>query len=300
MRMSDTLVSIGLPVRNGADRLERVVKSVLDQDHDRVELVISDNASTDGTEELCRSLARSDDRITYHRQPENIGLLNNFVRVIQLARGEYFRWVGDDDWLAPTCVSRCLAEFAADDRLIMVTTQLQYVGPSGAGTVVPYLGTALASDDPVARLTEVLRLLNAGYPVIDPMYSMVRREPVAAIPRRNTLMEDQVFAAKLALLGPWVHVREVLGGRTLGHDRISAVARRLGIPAWHAPLANTTLAAEILGMIGDSELDRQQRRRARAEVARMYARRQLRVVKHRSRHLSRLVDRTPAGVPKAG
>src|SRR5262245_37698315 len=115
MPSSDVLVSVGLPVRNGEHRLTGVVKSVLGQDHENLELVISDNASTDGTEEVCRELARGDSRIVYIRQPENIGLLNNFIAAMRAARGTYYRWVGDDDWLAPSCVSRCVEAYAADD-----------------------------------------------------------------------------------------------------------------------------------------------------------------------------------------
>src|SRR5262245_55907722 len=98
MRQADTLVSVGLPVRNGAQTLRAVVSSVLTQDHELLELVICDNASTDGTEELCRELARGDKRIVYHRQPRNIGILNNFTYTMRLARGTFFRWLGDSDW----------------------------------------------------------------------------------------------------------------------------------------------------------------------------------------------------------
>ena len=125
----DTLVSIGLPVRNAGNRVTEVVRSVLAQDHQNVELVISDNASTDDTEDVCRALAKEDSRVAYHRQAENIGLLGNFIAVIRLANGTHFRWIGDDDRLEPAFVSRCLAEFAADPRLILVTTGLAYAGP---------------------------------------------------------------------------------------------------------------------------------------------------------------------------
>ena len=152
MRYANTLVSVGLPVRNGADRIERVVKSVLKQDHENLELVICDNASTDDTEELCRDLAAHDSRIVYHRHPVNVGLLNNFISAMRLATGTFFRWVGDDDWLAPNCVSRGLDAFAADDRLILVTSQLEYTGPDGLTQTATYDGTALGSDDPVTRL----------------------------------------------------------------------------------------------------------------------------------------------------
>ena len=81
------LVSIGLPVRNGERQIAETVRSVLDQRADRFELVISDNASTDSTEEICRQFARSDARIRYHRQPQNIGLVPNFNSVLQVDRG---------------------------------------------------------------------------------------------------------------------------------------------------------------------------------------------------------------------
>src|SRR2546421_9664485 len=93
---SDTLVSIGLPVRNAGDRITEVVRSVLAQDHQNVELVISDNASTDDTEDVCRALAKEDSRIAYHRQAENIGLLNNFMAVIAPARRTHFPSIRDD------------------------------------------------------------------------------------------------------------------------------------------------------------------------------------------------------------
>ena len=94
-----------------------------------------------------------------------------------------------------------------------------------------YDETALGSDDPVERFIEMLRLLNESYLLIDPLYGMMRREPVAAIPRRNMLREDEVFATKLALAGPWRHVPEVLARRNWRRERIGRVAARLGVPS---------------------------------------------------------------------
>jgi glycosyltransferase involved in cell wall biosynthesis len=285
---ADTLVSIGLPVRNAGERVAGVVESVLAQDHPRVELVISDNASTDDTEEVCRALAERDGRIAYQRQPRNIGLFNNFVRTIGLANGEFFRWIGDDDRLAPRFISRCLREFAEDPRLILVTTQVDYVGLDGEAQSAGYEGTALRSADPVDRLTEMLRLLNESHLLIDPLYGMARRSPVAAIPRRNMLREDEVFAAKLALAGPWGHVPEVLARRGWKHDKIKNVARHLDVPVWQSHFANTLECREILRWLHCADLSREQRLRARSAVYSMYARRQARTVRYRFRKLLRM------------
>lgn len=285
MRDTKSLVSIGLPVRNGADRIEHVVKSVLTQDHDNLELVICDNASTDETEELCRGFASDDSRIVYHRHPVNVGLLNNFMSAMRLATGTYFRWVGDDDWLEPNSVSRALEAFEADARLILVTSQISYVGPDGLSQTAAYEGAGLGSDDPVTRFSEMLRLLNESYLLMDPLYGMFRREAVVGIERRNMLREDEVFATKLALAGPWAHVPEVLARRNWGHEPLSVIARRLETPSWQARFATTLQCREMLGWLDKCGLDDQQRSRARAAVLRMYVRRQRRVAVRRGRKL---------------
>jgi cellulose synthase/poly-beta-1,6-N-acetylglucosamine synthase-like glycosyltransferase len=286
MRSGDPLVSICLPVRNGEQRLEPAVRSALAQDYPNLELVISDNASTDGTEELCRELARADSRIAYHRQAENIGLLNNFMATMRLARGTFLRWIGDDDWLAPSYVSRCVEVFAGDERLILVTTQLNYRGAGGVMETAAYDGTALLSDDPVERFTEWLRLLNQSYLVLDPLSAMVRRAAVLPVPRRNMLREDQIFAAKMALIGPWGHVPAVLGQRGWKDETRTVLARRLGVPVWQARVATALQCRELLRLVRDADLEPAARRRAQAAVARLYVGRHRRNLANRSRRVA--------------
>lgn len=280
------LVSVCLPVRNGADRIGKVVRSVLAQHHSPIELVISDNASTDGTEEICRELAKSDQRVVYQRHATNIGLLNNFVSAMRRSSGTFFRWVGDDDWLAPNCISRSLEAFAEDDRRILVTTGVAYIGPDASTRADNrYDGARLSSVDPVVRFTELMRLLNESPWFVDPLYGLMRRGPVAAIPRRNMVREDEVFATKLALAGPWGHVPEVLVHRSVKTERIGDVTRRLGVPSWQAHVASTLQCRETLRWLPHAGLTREQQRRARSAVAWMYLRRQRRTYAHRSRKL---------------
>ena len=91
------LVSIGLPVFNGEKHIQQALDSLLAQSYDNFELNISDNASTDGTEEICRLYAAKDHRVHYYRQPRNVGLMGNWRCVLQLASGEYFMWAQHDD-----------------------------------------------------------------------------------------------------------------------------------------------------------------------------------------------------------
>lgn len=286
MSSNDVLISVCLPVRNGETSLRTVVGSILAQDHVNLEVVISDNASTDGTEELSRQLAAADKRVVYVRQDHNIGLIRNFQSAMQHAHGTFFRWIGDDDWLAPNCLSRCLEVFDADPRLILVTTGVAFTGDDGVTRTAGYSGGALASDDPVERFGEMLRLLNESYLLIDPLYGLMRTSAIAPLPRRDMLREDEVFATKIALAGPWGHVQEVLGQREWRTETRAGLARRLGVPVWTAKAATTLQGLEILRTIDHAGLSPAQRRRARAILFRWYVRRERITVVRRSRRIA--------------
>ena len=88
-----------MPVYNEAAFVEQAVVSLLGQTFADFELIISDNASTDGTQSVCEKCAEGDKRVRYYRQPANTGPMNNFKFVLGEARGEYFMWAsGDDRW----------------------------------------------------------------------------------------------------------------------------------------------------------------------------------------------------------
>ena len=108
MSPSKTRVSIGMPVYNGANYLRLALDSLRQQTYEEFEIVISDNASTDETESICRSYADQDSRIRYYRQDENIGAVVNFNRVFELSHGDYFKWAAHDDVCAPTFLERCV------------------------------------------------------------------------------------------------------------------------------------------------------------------------------------------------
>jgi len=278
-------VSVCLPVRNGEQTLETVIRAILAQDHERLEFIISDNASTDGTEAICRKWAAADKRIVYHRQDRDIGILANFVHTMQAARGAFFRWIGDDDWIAPNYISSCLEEFATDRRLLVVTTEILYTRPDGSTFVQPYSGDRMRSNDPILRVVEFCSLL-MGEMLIDPLYGIMRRDQVSQIERRNMIREDQVFATRLALAGPWGHVSATLARRKLRRGSVRILANRLGVPFWQAYVAETLQCGEMLRVIDAHSFSPLDRRRARLAIARLYARRQYLTALNRTRKLA--------------
>lgn len=101
MTKINPLVSIGVPVYNGEASLRSALDSILQQSFTDFELIISDNASTDGTKAICQEYASKDQRIRYIRQSENIGAMLNFKFVLDQAQAPYFMWAACDDVRSP-------------------------------------------------------------------------------------------------------------------------------------------------------------------------------------------------------
>ena len=95
------MISIGMPVFNGAETIAAAIESILEQTFSDFELIISDNCSTDGTANICSRYAKQDDRIRLIRQHHNIGASANFKYVVGKARGVYFTWAAADDVRSP-------------------------------------------------------------------------------------------------------------------------------------------------------------------------------------------------------
>jgi glycosyltransferase involved in cell wall biosynthesis len=106
--MTEDLVSIGMPLLNGASLLEGALESLLAQTHRNFELLIGDNASDDASREICERYALQDSRIKYLRYEERVPAPVNFNRLIERASGKYFMWAAFDDLWAPTFVESLL------------------------------------------------------------------------------------------------------------------------------------------------------------------------------------------------
>jgi glycosyltransferase involved in cell wall biosynthesis len=101
-------LSIGLPVYNGEKYLEETLISIQKQTFKDYKLIISDNASTDRTEEICQTYACKDERICYSRNERNIGAVQNWYRVFDLSSSEYFASIADDDIYDPEYFGKCI------------------------------------------------------------------------------------------------------------------------------------------------------------------------------------------------
>src|SRR6516162_7514022 len=128
-------VSIGLPVYNGEKYIHLAVESLLQQDYTDFELIISDNASTDATQEICEELAAKDARIRYSRNATNVGASKNFNHVFEVSNGEFFTWAAHDDVHLPGFLRRCVDVLdQARSTVVLVAPGTEIVDEKGAST----------------------------------------------------------------------------------------------------------------------------------------------------------------------
>jgi glycosyltransferase involved in cell wall biosynthesis len=201
------LVSIGLPVYNGERYLAQALDAMLAQDLEDFELVVSDNASGDATEEIVRSYAAADPRIRYHRNDRNLGLTRNFNRVFELSRGKYFKWTAHDDWHPPHTLRVCTRVLEADPSAVLCASAVAIIDEDGQVFEEWHPSVDLRAPEPQVRLHRLLWTLGETHPLFAVMRSdALRRTPLY----RPFMGADRVLLAQLALLGPFWQLPEIL------------------------------------------------------------------------------------------
>lgn len=150
-------LSIGLPVYNGEKYLRCALDSILQQDYTDFELIISDNASTDATREICSAYAAKDPRIRFYRNEANIGASNNYNRVFDLAHGEFFKWATHDDIHLPGFLRRCVEVLdKAPSSVVLVAPRAEIIDEEGKkkakAEIIDEEGRKEAKDWKVERL----------------------------------------------------------------------------------------------------------------------------------------------------
>jgi glycosyltransferase involved in cell wall biosynthesis len=204
-------VQLGMPVYNGEDYLENALRSILSQTYSEFELLISDNASTDRTQEICRDYACCDPRIRYFRNAHNLGLVPNFNRVFDLSDSEYFGFVSHDDDRASTFLERCVAVLEQDSSIVLAMTHIQLIDdlnrPVAAYDQVLMFPHEMA-DRPHQRFRDLILLPHL---CLDD-YGLIRSSVLRRIQPlyQSYAGNDRNMLAELSLYGRFYHVPEML------------------------------------------------------------------------------------------
>jgi len=203
-----TRVSVGLPVYNGERYLAEALESLVTQTHEDLEIVLSDNGSTDGTAAICARYAARDPRVRYVRHERNRGGAFNHTFVAAQATAPYFRWFAADDVMHPRCVEEGVRVLDADPSVVLAWPDPVPLDAAGTAGETP---PAPRWDDrsPATRLASLLRG-SARPPLIlecAPVYGLARRRDfLAAMPVGSFYGADNVVLVTLALRGRWTRL----------------------------------------------------------------------------------------------
>ncbi len=236
------LVSIGIPVYNGENFIEKAIESILDQDFGDFELNISDNASADGTENICRRYAMLDSRIRYERLPENRGASYNYNRVFRMSQGKYFKWAAHDDLVKPLFLSRCVARFEeSEDSISVVYPRAEFVDEDGETIAADKDRQRADSDYAFVRAFRMLQAMNMAACVFG-LFDRSKLEKTTLIGSFGAsdyalLLQASFFGSIVQLEGEPLFQRRI-------HPEISRFANRshADVLKWFDPSAKSRLS----------------------------------------------------------
>jgi glycosyltransferase involved in cell wall biosynthesis len=200
-------VSIGLPVFNGEQFLEQSLDSILGQTYTDFELIISDNASTDRTESICRRYAERDARIRYHRQPQNRGVTWNFRQVALLACGGYFLWTAHDDRFAPEYIERCVAFLQKSPSTVLCYSKAIEIDEAGKQLARNERTLGADAPTPHQRFRELIRMEHN----CESIFGIIRTDVLKKTSVHGDFPDsDRCVLAELALYGEFHELPDCL------------------------------------------------------------------------------------------
>ena len=201
------LVSIGVPVFNGEKGLALALDALLEQDYSNIEIIISDNGSTDATPEICEEYLNKDSRVKYYRSEENFGSPWNFTRLFKVSSGKYFMWAAHDDIRELSFVSACVSKMEQYPEAALCQT---HTAMFIEGRKEMLCDVNLDSFEGVTGLVERYRETLNHFPATA-MYGLFR----SSLMRKTRLFEaviatDLAFIQELSIYGSFVQVPRVL------------------------------------------------------------------------------------------
>jgi len=207
MTSKNPRVSIGIPVYNGEKFLEEAIVSVLGQSYGDFEIIISDNASTDRTQEICMKYAEQDQRIRCYRNERNLGAAPNYNRVFQLSDAEYFKWADYDDIIGPDFLSTCIQVLDQNPSVVLCYPRAMIIDENGNHLGEHDYIIKLDSPQPHHRFQQLVLHPATAFEVSGLIRSSAARRTGL---HGSFPASDLVFLAELALQGPFFEAQEFL------------------------------------------------------------------------------------------
>jgi glycosyltransferase involved in cell wall biosynthesis len=201
------LVTIGLPVFNGAAHLQVTIDAILEQSYKNIELIICDNASTDETAKIAALAATRDMRIRFIKNDENLGVMRNFTRVLQESTGEFFMWAASDDLHSQDFIEECVSNLLENPKAVLCQTHVAVCLESPDRVIYH---SSLNSFRDKTRVEKRYRETLYNFPAVA-IYGLYRAELAKSIPGfRNVAGGDLLWVQELSLIGDFIQSDKTL------------------------------------------------------------------------------------------
>lgn len=226
------LISIGMPVYNGARPIQRAIDSLLNQTCGNFQIIISDNGSNDETQDICLAYARRDERIRYYRNNENSGAIWNFNRVFDLSCAEYFMWASCDDYWEPDYIEACLRIHGQSDKIALVGTACNSIDPITNQLIMIDNGFSTIGLDALDRFIRYKSIIHKGNHVGGIFYGIYKKTYIKKVmPIPSVIAADHLLLAELALDGHISTLKDSLMTKQLGgaSSSIKRIAATIGL-----------------------------------------------------------------------
>jgi glycosyltransferase involved in cell wall biosynthesis len=219
-------------VCNGENFIDAALNSIVSQTFRDFELIISDNASTDRTEAICRQYAARDPRVTYIRQPHNLGAAPNYNFVFHQSRGEYFKWAAHDDVLHPHFLEKTVEVLDAHSEVGLVFTKARRIDERGeaVGTYDQYYGgMRFDSKHPHVRFGDMICQRHNCFA----LFGLMRREHLAATHLHGAYPGgDRTLLGEMALRAQLHQIQDYLFDRRDHPGAYSSQRRDRNLMSW--------------------------------------------------------------------
>jgi glycosyltransferase involved in cell wall biosynthesis len=233
---------MAMPVYNGEAFIETAIRSILNQTFADLELVITDNASVDGTEAICRRLAESDSRIRYYRNEQNLGAAANYNLGYKYARGEFFKWCAHDDYISENYIELAVGALDADPKAIMAYGRSEMIDALGhPAPSESAILEGLENPDAAWRFLKVVRTGGS----CSAIFGLFRRASLAlSLLHQPYYSSDRALLAEMALLGRFILVPGIIFYNRAHPNRSMSLTDRVARMKWQNTASGKKIALE--------------------------------------------------------
>jgi len=202
------LVSIGMPVYNEGAFIRESLESLRAQNYQNLEIIISDNGSTDETPEICREFAKLDERVSYYRFDNNVGASKNFTSVLERASGKYFMWAAGHDLWSENLIVETVGILEEHSDAALAFGSSCWIDANGNFFGRESGWTDTRGMDPIARFFTIL------WGNMHPILAVIRRSYLCEIPKIHSCAgADLIVLSELALKGDFIHAAQTTWSR---------------------------------------------------------------------------------------